>query len=250
MPVNGAALKLGADMSRDRKPQAQFGMFGRGPEPHWSPAEAWWVGMLDTFDLMHCGAVLLDASGKLLGLNASAAALVGDALAISPDQLSATDQELRAAVKALLCGARDGAPRPGLNPVISLNGHNGRPLLMYAVRCSGQSDAESELSCPKTLIIIDQSEEVGPAEAVLKQTFGLTSAEARIAIGLCRGQELKEIAASHGVTESTVRSQLKSILSKTETHRQSELIALLARLSRVPSASLLGPATGHFRTLI
>lgn len=65
---------------------------------------------------------------------------------------------------------------------------------------------------------------------VLKQTFGLSAAEVEIAVELAGGAELSEIAAERGVRLTTVRSQLASLMSKTQTKRQAQLVALLARL--------------------
>ena len=54
--------------------------------------------------------------------------------------------------------------------------------------------------------------------------YGLTRAEARVARRLVSGASLKEIAAQIDVSHHTVRAHLKSILRKTGTHRQSELV--------------------------
>jgi DNA-binding CsgD family transcriptional regulator len=59
--------------------------------------------------------------------------------------------------------------------------------------------------------------------------FDLTPAEAKLAVALLDGGELKGIAAAQHVSLETVRAQLKSIFLKTQTHRQSDLIALLMR---------------------
>jgi len=56
----------------------------------------------------------------------------------------------------------------------------------------------------------------------------LTPAEARIALGIARGDALAAIAKAHGISIATVRTQLKSVFAKTGTHRQAQLVALLA----------------------
>lgn len=66
-----------------------------------------------------------------------------------------------------------------------------------------------------------------PAEAVLRELYGLTSAECRVALLLCDAHNPRAIAEIIGVTENTVRSQVKSIYSKTGVKRQSELVRLL-----------------------
>jgi DNA-binding CsgD family transcriptional regulator len=66
-----------------------------------------------------------------------------------------------------------------------------------------------------------------PDEIVLGSRFRLTPAEARIAIGIARGEALSHIANRHGITVQTARKQLKSVFSKTRTNRQAQLVVLL-----------------------
>jgi len=62
---------------------------------------------------------------------------------------------------------------------------------------------------------------------VFAQLFGLTPAEARLAQILASGDSLREASEQLGVAESTVRSQLKTIFTKTNTTRQSQLVRLM-----------------------
>jgi DNA-binding CsgD family transcriptional regulator len=48
------------------------------------------------------------------------------------------------------------------------------------------------------------------------------------------GAALAEAAEKLGVSVATVRTQLRSIFDKTHTHRQAELVILIARLSALP----------------
>lgn len=59
------------------------------------------------------------------------------------------------------------------------------------------------------------------------QHFGLTPAEFRLCAALVEGQTLKTCAHDWNRSYDTLRSQLKTILAKTGTHRQAELIGLL-----------------------
>jgi DNA-binding CsgD family transcriptional regulator len=62
---------------------------------------------------------------------------------------------------------------------------------------------------------------------LLSTTFDLTPAEARVASHVAAGRVPKEIAVRLGVQVNTVRSQLNSILAKTGTRRQAELVRVL-----------------------
>ena len=66
-----------------------------------------------------------------------------------------------------------------------------------------------------------------PNASLLSQAFGLTSAEAKLAATLADGTSLKEAAQELTISRETARSQLKTVFTKTDTHRQSQLVALL-----------------------
>lgn len=57
--------------------------------------------------------------------------------------------------------------------------------------------------------------------------FSLSKGEAKLAVALCEGKTLEEIAIANGTSIHTVKSQLKNTFLKTGTKRQSELVSLL-----------------------
>lgn len=73
-----------------------------------------------------------------------------------------------------------------------------------------------------------------PRGEVLERLFGLTGAEARLAIRIGRGDTPADVAQETGVSMATVRSQLAAVFAKTQTSRQAELVALLARVAILP----------------
>jgi DNA-binding CsgD family transcriptional regulator len=66
-----------------------------------------------------------------------------------------------------------------------------------------------------------------PATARLRAEFGLTKAEARLALYLAEGSSLASAAQTFGVKLTTIRSQLQQVFAKTGTSRQTELVAML-----------------------
>jgi DNA-binding CsgD family transcriptional regulator len=66
-----------------------------------------------------------------------------------------------------------------------------------------------------------------PNASLLSRAFGLTSAEAKLAATLADGTSLKEAAKELTISSQTARTQLKTVFMKTDTHRQSQLVALL-----------------------
>jgi DNA-binding CsgD family transcriptional regulator len=66
-----------------------------------------------------------------------------------------------------------------------------------------------------------------PQVARLRVEFGLTKAEARLALRLAEGASLASAAQAFNVKLTTIRSQLQQVFAKTGTCRQTELVAMI-----------------------
>jgi pimeloyl-ACP methyl ester carboxylesterase/DNA-binding CsgD family transcriptional regulator len=88
---------------------------------------------------------------------------------------------------------------------------------------------------PKPLALVISTELIWPQgfTETVQEAFGLTMAEVEIVQGITLGQPVKEIAEARGRSADTVRTQLRSILAKTETHSQSELLRVVLGLMDV-----------------
>ena len=85
--------------------------------------------------------------------------------------------------------------------------------------------------------ILNTESPPAPREELVAALFGLSRAEARLAIGMLMGRSATECARLAGVGVATIRSQLHSIFTKTGVKRQAQLIGLL---SKVPLLRLAG----------
>lgn len=72
-----------------------------------------------------------------------------------------------------------------------------------------------------------------PAQMLLRQVFGLSAAEARVAELLALGHAPQDIARLRQLAETTVRTHIKSIFRKTHVRRQHDLARLLTELALV-----------------
>ncbi|WP_208347234.1 LuxR C-terminal-related transcriptional regulator [Pseudaestuariivita rosea] len=78
----------------------------------------------------------------------------------------------------------------------------------------------------------------------LKAAFGLSTAEAEVLRAIVECKSLRQIAEERGRSTETIRAQVRSILSKTETHSQAELVRVALTLMDVVTASGgAGPVT-------
>src|SRR5690606_9161871 len=87
------------------------------------------------------------------------------------------------------------------------------PLSSSMRMCLGSRAAE-------VLVLISGAHPLRTPAARLIALFGLSAAEAEVAVALSLGGHPEEIALQRGVRISTIRTQLSSILSKTGTARQ------------------------------
>jgi DNA-binding CsgD family transcriptional regulator len=62
----------------------------------------------------------------------------------------------------------------------------------------------------------------------IAKIFGLTMAESRLVAELLKGNTLVKAARSIGISPNTAKTQLQSIFLKTDTSKQSEVVALVA----------------------
>jgi DNA-binding CsgD family transcriptional regulator len=186
---------------------------------------------LDTLDSIACAAVLIDWKGTVTRINARAAALIGPDLCIRRGMLRAqdtgSDRELQNLIQQLrsMCLSRGGRP-PG-RVFIRRDGH--APLVIEALPVAGLA-ADAFRSARAMLVITDLEGRQAPPEEALRGAFGLTAAEAKLAALLASGETLDAVADKLRIAKETARARLKAVFAKTEVHRQSELVALLARL--------------------
>lgn len=72
---------------------------------------------------------------------------------------------------------------------------------------------------------------VGEPRRLLTQAFGLSPAEAAVALDLASGMTASEIAAGRGVSTETVRVQVRAVLQKTGVSKATALAALVGRFN-------------------
>lgn len=126
---------------------------------------------------------------------------------------------------------------------ISVPAHRGRTGGSFPLKASETAPAAilhflpvvgiaSEVFLNAGYFVLVTSAERGraPAAALLRGLFDLTATEARIAEKLTLGFVIAEIAASEGSSRETVRSHVKSILSKSGMKGQRDFVAAVASI--------------------
>jgi DNA-binding CsgD family transcriptional regulator len=193
-------------------------------------------GALNAFEVSNLPVVLLNRQAEVLQTNVAADLLLNGDIVIRQRRVASRDPEANRALNAALQAVLSSSASRVLMPPVSLPRSLGRrPLLAYAMRLPGLSDHPLAL-CQAILLLVDLDlQAVSPDGAVLRRCFGLSAAEARLAAGLANGKTLEHLAGELAITKTTARHELKSVFSKLDVHRQSELVALLGKLLRTAS---------------
>lgn len=190
-------------------------------------------GALFAFDQMACGGILLGSKGRVLKANASAERMIGHGIDIAGGRIVASNAAANAVLQGIIQAALSSEirlKRARIRPTAVIERHDRGPLIAYAIPLRG--GIRDVFDPGKAVLVLEEPEARRQlAGAALAGTFGLTPAEVRVAAALAEGKDLATIAEEHRVTLGTVRSQLKSLMAKTDTHRQAELVTLLLRYS-------------------
>ena len=178
------------------------------------------------------GVFLLDDTGKVRRTNTPADRLLADGrgLCVKGGRLGAARAEAGRQLDALIAaaGSGDRALRSGGSMV--LKAAPGRSPLSVTVAPIRTERLPVFDQRPSVVVCVtDPDVGAGISQERVRDLFGLTPAEARVAVAVMGGASARQVAASLGVSFHTVRHQLQSILEKTGVGRQSELVALLMR---------------------
>jgi DNA-binding CsgD family transcriptional regulator len=186
---------------------------------------------LDALDAMPMGVLLLSTGGAVLGANRAAREVMAarDVLTVGRGGLELVEEGRRRRFRDVVAAApgRAGGNRPSGPIALSLpRPAELRPLslLIWPVPEASRGGPEE----PAAVVFIgdpDRAAEID--EERLRQIYGLTAAEARVAALLAQGHRLEEIADLLGVAYETTRKHLKKVLAKMRTDRQAEVVRVV-----------------------
>ena len=180
-----------------------------------------------SLDVLAMPALLFNELAQVVHYNHSARQLIqhGNPLHLDQNHLQtsdlATSRKLAVELsKAIRASRGDGHD---LNSVVLLPRSPQRPLMLMITPLQLRDSSQGAA----LLFVFDP--EVTPALTAgsIRRLFGLSEAESSLAIALCSGKPLEDVALDRGTSINTVKSQLRSIFIKTGTKRQSELVSLL-----------------------
>jgi DNA-binding CsgD family transcriptional regulator len=185
-------------------------------------------------DRLADGVIVLDRKARVLFTN-GAARRIAEQGAVRLQQPIATDspahsQRLNELIRAALQGAAGGTmslPRDV----------NGRLLtiLVSSIRSKdlGRLSDVGVKDAAVLLFVIDPANRRSIPLGQIMDAYGLTHAEARVALAASSGNTVIETAQSLGLSPNTIKTHLRHVFAKTGTGRQAELAGLIAAMGVV-----------------
>lgn len=186
----------------------------------------------DVLDRLSVGLLVLDRRARILFANSAARCYGAEdgPLIMRRARLGARSaahtQRLSALVQTVLSGSPERsmtiaqADGPPLTLVVSSIGHQD----------PDQFSARNMRDAAVLVTIVNLTGEIAVPAARVMNSFGLTAAEAKIALALASGASVPEAAATLGLSTNTVKTHLRKVFAKTGTSRQAELARVLSLL--------------------
>lgn len=181
------------------------------------------------------GIILVDSSRRLLFANEAARRALdsGDALAESGGQLLLRQEQPMSRLSAYLARPTR-ARRNGSSASMALRLERASGLSAYRLLVTRLDLAAADSPGPVFLCMVFEPHAAREVpRQVLIELYGLSPAEAAVASDLFAGRDVKALARTRGVSQSTIRTQLRSIFRKCDVASQAQLLQLLSLGPRV-----------------
>jgi DNA-binding CsgD family transcriptional regulator len=194
-------------------------------------AETSRAAVLHALDRLPIGVLLLDGACRIVNANRA-----GRRILDARDGLGCHGPELRAATPGLTQRLRDAiaaatTPVSGVPPPLPLRRPSGARAYVALVSALPTS-LRGAPGRPVVVLFVSEPDTTPAGDPrLLAELFGLTPAEARLAVAVAAGEDLTAIRVRLGVSANTIKTQLRHVFEKTGTGRQAELVALVLATS-------------------
>jgi DNA-binding CsgD family transcriptional regulator len=176
------------------------------------------------------GVVLVDGEARVIFANRAAESMLraGRGLFLGRDGLRAELPAENRRLRHIIAGCA--APRPGLGGAggrLRLSREHGVPLTVVIAPHHARFSWIDMVRPSAILFITDPEATVDVHRQWLREDFGLTPAEAAVAVEVLEADGLQAAAGRLGISLATARTHLAHVFDKTGTRRQAELVRLI-----------------------
>jgi DNA-binding CsgD family transcriptional regulator len=190
------------------------------------------AGAWAALEHLRTGVMIVDAAGSVVFANETAAGLFRDGyFRLDRDGLGVPDAAACAALRRMIADCVAPEPKHGNGNAVDLRaGDRLAPLRVVGVPFRPQRlglHVVQRIEPFALLLISNPQQEWATRKEQLRNRFGLTCAEANLAVEIARGDGRKAAAARLGIAVTTARTHLTHIFEKTGVRRQAELVRLV-----------------------
>jgi DNA-binding CsgD family transcriptional regulator/PAS domain-containing protein len=187
-------------------------------------------GSADILDRFLQGVILVDAEARVIFANRAAERMLraGQGLFLGRDGLRTEIPGETRRLRRIIAGCAE--PRPGFGGAggrLWLSREHGVPVTIVIAPHHTRFNWIDVMGPRAILFITDPEAKAGPRRSWLREDFGLTPAEAAVAIEVLEADGLREAACRLGISLPTARTHLAHVFDKTGTRRQADLVRLL-----------------------
>jgi DNA-binding CsgD family transcriptional regulator len=178
--------------------------------------------------------MVCSASAELLVANQTADHILQarDGLELDSDGSVSAVHEETESLKDLVKKVAEsrGQARGGSDTAFAVQRAEGkRPLTIFVRAVKTKADMPVANEAAVLIMVLDSALPVETTQAELRQLYGFTATEARLANHLMEGLALEDCCEAMGVRRTTARMHLRNIFAKTGVRRQGELVSLLLK---------------------
>jgi DNA-binding CsgD family transcriptional regulator len=174
-------------------------------------------------NLLSLGVVIATDDGAFVHENVAASAYL-----LVPHKWSTVDgaeqPPIRDAVLRSVIAEFATGRRVGFHTLTTADGGSGEPERLHLLALPLSDSPNS----PTAVVLCNPDRRMEASVGILRQLYNLTSAEAKLAMAVSNGFNIDEAAEQLQITTNTARSHLKKVFLKTHTHRQGEMVRLVA----------------------
>jgi DNA-binding CsgD family transcriptional regulator/PAS domain-containing protein len=187
-------------------------------------------GSADILNRLQQGVILVDGGARVIFANRAAESMLraGQGLFLGRDGLQAEiPGETRQLRRAIVDCAKQRLGFGGTGGHLRLSREHGVPVTVLVAPHHARLDWIDIVRPRAILFIADPEAKAAVRQQWLREDFGLTPAEAAVAVEVLEADGLQAAAGRLGISLATAHTHLAHVFGKTSTRRQAELVRLI-----------------------
>jgi DNA-binding CsgD family transcriptional regulator len=191
------------------------------------------ASMADSLDGIVAGIFIVDASAHIAHANASGHAMLADGSLFRSQggKLAANDPEAERTLHNVFAAAGSGDIAVDVRGfAVPLSARDGERYVAHALPLTSGARRQAGIVYAATAAVFVTKVALNlpsPTETIAK-VYRLSPSEVRVLLAVVEIGGLPAVADTLGISKETVKTQLNSVFSKTNTHRQIDLVKLVA----------------------